>query len=103
MSYHTTGPGPGAYDIHTTIGAKPSEPMITHSGAFTFRRQHWRTLPTLPSSADYDTLPAVNNLAPRKPHHVFPTQARPSNDPKQPFSEVPGPGHYAPTKDNKAG
>eukprot|EP00931_Biecheleriopsis_adriatica_P022248 TRINITY_DN14351_c0_g2_i1.p1 TRINITY_DN14351_c0_g2~~TRINITY_DN14351_c0_g2_i1.p1 ORF type:complete len:803 (-),score=174.13 TRINITY_DN14351_c0_g2_i1:52-2460(-) len=88
--YATEGPGPGAYDIASTFGAKPMNPIARHQGGWSFCRRPepaWmsKLVSVGPSCCD-----ATADPARKKPAWSFGRGRRPLHR----RVRTPGPGHY---------
>lgn len=93
--YDTSGPGPAAYEVPTTVGVGPASQVVHFNGSYTIQRRRTFQLPGLgesgkiPAPFSYSTAFVSLN----KPSWVFGSARREANEvPVQDGS--PGPGTY---------
>jgi len=94
LEYKTLGPGPGAYEICCSFGAKPNTPNAKHAGSYSFkgRRKLGHVVPSVVGPGFYDVSTTVDaHQRPRKPAWSFGRDSR-SVTPLLWRDETPSPG-----------
>jgi len=97
LEYETLGPGPGAYEICCSFGAKPGTPNARHAGAYSFKgRRKPGIVEAGCGPGFYDVNTTVDaRQRPRKPAWTFGKGSRSVTPaPMRDETPSPGPGAY---------
>lgn len=114
QDFQTPGPGPGAYDIRSLIGASPLAPFAKHCGTWSFTKRPKARTKRSVGPGNYD--PNNHSSTPTKPAYSFGSSGAPSRaaayatklgtssdlgsvvGPRRPQPASPGPGAYEVSK-----